>query len=92
MYTPKREVYYTMDAFDLNELVEKEFNTNWDFVSAEECSNDSAHVVHPDLDGFGEDGTEDDEGMSYASARQVIGELIKRNTLPSGKYLIEVCW
>jgi len=92
MFNPKREVYYTMDAFDLNELVEKEFGTPWDFVAAEECSNDTAHVIHPDLDGLGEDGTEDAEGMRYASARNIVGELVKREVLPSGKYLIEVCW
>ncbi|WXW92683.1 hypothetical protein SEA_ENYGMA_234 [Streptomyces phage Enygma] len=92
MFNPKREVYYTMDAFDLNEIVESEFGTAWDFVAAQECSNDSAHVIHPDLAGLGEDGTEDDEGMRYASASSIIGELVKRKILPSGKYLIEVCW
>ncbi|QFP97498.1 hypothetical protein SEA_SPILLED_233 [Streptomyces phage Spilled] len=87
MFNPKREVYYTIDAFDLNELVEGEFGFAWDFVAAEECSNDSAHVIHPDLDGL----AEDDE-IQYVPARNIIGELVKREILPSGKYLIEVCW
>lgn len=83
MVNPKKVEYWVLTYNELDNLVQGNLNLDWDFVSSQEASNDSSHVVHPDKEGI-----EDD----YLSSDSVIGELIKQEILPDGIYLIEVCW
>lgn len=76
---------YAMSYRDLEEIVEGEFGCDWSFVVVEGLSNSSCKKIVPSVEGF-------EDELIYASASDILGELVKRKILPFGTYLIEVDW
>jgi hypothetical protein len=91
METVEKIEYWRIDSSRLDAIVEDHLGFGWNFVSAEEASNDTEHVVYPDDEYVAGIIGEFDE-LQSARADEVIGRLVHLKVLPEGTYLVTVCW
>lgn len=96
----RTESVVIMTDNELDELVKKHFpNSNFEFVPNEECGNDSDHFFaveekteeRDEYDTWRWTKFEAGEWMPYIT-RDVLQELVNRDVLPPGNFLIRVSW
>ncbi|HJS83694.1 MAG TPA: hypothetical protein VJ742_12750 [Nitrososphaera sp.] len=88
---------YIFDWHEFEDLVKANFEgyENWDFVISEEASNDSDHFYR---NVAADQNSELDKKEVYEIRRQeyithtLLIELVDKEVLPAGNYLIRVCW
>lgn len=93
----KKQEVYELDYWELQELIKEEFGYEYDFVAAEELSNDSTWSVtitgeldpfeKAEVDKFAETGVWPDYGT-----HMIFDEMCRRGTLNPGRYIVEVLW
>lgn len=94
----KREVYITMDYYELEELVKKTYEIkNYSFIATEECGNDSTHsfnVERKSLRDFEQEYIDEMKSGNpiTCSNYAILNDLCNKEVLEPGNYLIEVCW
>lgn len=93
-----------MDYNELQKLIHEKFGfTEYDFVSVEECGNDSEHSFDVDgkLDKFDketlsqwENGNPQMRGKKYVhySNSVLLNALCFHGIIEPGEYIVEVCW
>lgn len=93
----KTETTHFVDYNDLDNFIRKELGwKKYEFTCIEECDNDSSHSFDIDgkLDSHALETIEKwkkGEFVHYSNYT-VLNYLCSLNYIPSGKYVIEVCW
>ena len=90
----KTTTYFLMDHDKLENIVKEELGLEFDFVQREECSNDSEHKFNVTGKSF------EDYPMSkevfirepYLPSDEILNFLAYLGRIPTGNYLISVCW
>ena len=91
-----KKIVIEMKYDELEDMVKETWGHDWEFVSDQECSNDSSHEfsVDGEIDEWGQ--KEIDEfaktGKGSFLARDLMNTLYKMGKLEKGEYLIQVCW
>lgn len=97
----EKEEYYVVDYDDLNKFINEYYSlsgtTEYDIVDDYEADNDSIHtfIVNGELDeGEEEDlkGVLEDDRIYCWMTDTFLNDLARKNVIPKGNYLIEVCW
>jgi hypothetical protein len=96
----REEKIITMDYHEFEMLVKKHFGvTNYNFVATQECSNDTSHRFNIDelepLNTYDAKSLKefiDSNGTKSWVNYILFQELINREVLLPGKYLVEVYW
>ena len=103
MLIPKQETYYILDSKELDQLIQQHFKKpDFNCVVAYEWFNDSEHtgivlvsnlendeLAQKDLQKFIQNPDTPDYPVHWSF---LLAELVRRNEVPEGNYLIEVCW
>jgi len=92
----KEETFYVMDYDEVDSLIEQHYGRGYEFLAKEEASNDSTHRFNVngrlsewdqrDVDKWVQTGS-----GSYLTSR-LLNDLANKGVIPTGNYLIEVCW
>lgn len=94
----KTMVYNEMSYHEFEELVEATYGRKYEFVVDEECSNHSNHSYHNfKKDSLDEWETEDfqkflDIGSYQFLSCILLQDLVNKELIPEGNYLITVSW
>ena len=91
------EPYYNLDCYEFNDLVKKTYGHQYDFIADMECGNDTSHTFkmkkEPLFDFDKDDLAEFIKTGRYSYLYHTIfQDLVNRDILPEGNYIIEVCW
>ncbi len=88
----EQKTYNVVSYNELNEIVEEEFGPGWDFISSNECNNDSSYVIDPENGNDDEWTREAIANFPQCGVYDILTTLVSRKRIPDGVYLIEVCW
>jgi hypothetical protein len=76
---------YIIDWRDLSKIIKDSTGKEYDWLGMEQISNDSDHLYEADK-------TQYEENNEYQNLSDIINELCFNNVIPSGNYLVTVCW
>jgi hypothetical protein len=92
------ETVHRVEYSNLEKFVNAHYKPKqqWDFVSDQECGNDSSHsfTVVNETDEFEKEDLIDFvkgkrvSGMAHA----ILNDLCSKDLIPAGKYIVNVCW
>lgn len=92
----RTETVHFVDYSALENAILKHYGISYEFVAAEECANDSSHVFH--VDGIIQDYDLEDLNtflrggwVSYRTGL-ILNKMHLDGHIPTGKYVVEVCW
>ena len=97
----KKVTRIEMDYSELEALVQKTYGLKkrWSFVADEECGNDSSHTYSvmekEELDEFDKEDLAEfiaKDGFKPYMTSRLMQDMVNRDILEPGNYLIEVCW
>lgn len=95
----EREEYYIVRYSDLNKFINKyySFETEYSFADDQETYNDSSHqfTVTDEIADYEEEDLKDvlENKFPYSfMTGTFLNDLARKNIIPKGNYLIEVCW
>jgi hypothetical protein len=94
----KTETVHTVDYNDLDNFILAEYGQRFDVVADLESGNDSQHVISIPkkiaLDEYNLNalGRFIKEGTGSYLTQVLLQDLVNKNRIPIGDYLIEVCW
>ena len=92
------ELIHCVDYGDLEKFFALVYQVPFEFVSDQECGNDSSHRFCPngelcDYDKKDIKDWVDSEGMSGSyMTHRLLDDCVRMRLIPAGTYLIEVCW
>ncbi len=92
------ELVHIVDYGNWEKFVTSVYQTPFEFVSDQECSNDSSHRFRPngEMCDYDKQDIEDwikSEGMSGSyMTHRLLDDCVRQRLIPAGIYLIEVCW
>ncbi len=93
----KEITYQVMSDSEFNELVKHTYGHEYNFAMDNECGNDSQHTFNK-INGVQESYDIEDlekfkkTGNSFMITRVLLNDMVNKNILPVGNYLITVCW
>lgn len=91
------ETVYRGDWHAFERLVKRHYGQDFDFVADEECGNDSDHRFHMPkypLDKWEAERLAEFKatGRGTFLSRTLLQDLVNRDVIPEGTYLIQVSW
>lgn len=93
----KLEVFWISWHY-LEDKVKKHYGREYDFIDSEEASNDSTYLyteVNGEIDEWDEEYLDDffkNGKTNYGLGNVLLQRLVKDGHLPTGDYLVDVCW
>lgn len=88
---------HLVDYNDLESTVKREYGYEWSFVADQECNNDSAQTFlgrERELDNWERERLNNfiTTGAGTFLFHSLMQDMINRNVLPEGEYVIKVSW
>lgn len=98
MLKASKKVMFEVDYGDFERFVKETYGQDYSFVASEECGNDSVHnfnVTEKEaLDEYDQKrlATFKELGSYSFFNRTILQDLVNRDLIEPGNYLISVCW
>jgi hypothetical protein len=92
----RTETVHFVEYRDLEKAIKEHYGVDYEFVAAEECGNDSSHVFY--VDGIIQDYDLEDldtflrGGWLNYRTGLILDKMHLDGHIPTGKYIVEVCW
>lgn len=90
--------YFKVDSSDLEDLIQETYKIRYEMAAQEEWSNDSSHSYN-NIDGkltkLGEKDLVsfiETEKTEFGITKVLLNDLVRKNLIPAGNWLITVCW
>lgn len=94
----KTDVFHSVSWDDFGDFIKEVYKVeSYDFVSSEECGNDSSHTFMPTgkmndyYNGQMRQFIANDGAMSYVN-HYIFEDLVAKKKISPGNYIVNVCW